>query len=52
MSISKGEYYYEPVLWAVNHQPQITNGASPTTFSPANKCIRGQIVTFLYRDMQ
>ena len=50
--VPAGEYYTPAVLWAVNHVPQITNGTSPTTFSPDNKCTRGQIVTFLYRDMQ
>ena len=24
--VKQGSYYYDPVLWAVNHQPQITNG--------------------------
>ena len=47
--VKSGEYYYDPVLWAVNHQPQITNGTSPTTFSPDATCTRGQVVTFLWR---
>ena len=47
--VAKTQYYYEPVLWAVNHDPQITAGTSATTFSPANPCTRGQIVTFLWR---
>ena len=41
----------EPVLWAANHNPVITDGTSETTFSPNDPCTRGQIVTFLYRDM-
>ena len=45
-------YYYDAVLWAVNHSPQITNGTSATTFSPNATCTRGQIVTFLYRSMK
>ena len=45
----QGEYYYDPVLWAVNQTPQITAGTSPTTFSPAATCTRGQVVTFLWR---
>ena len=49
--VAKGEYYYDPVLWAVNHVPQITNGTSPTTFSPNATCTRGQVVTFLWRAM-
>lgn len=42
-------YYYDAVLWAVSHDPQITNGTSETLFSPDQTCMRGQIVTFLYR---
>ena len=47
--VVKDQYYYEPVLWAVNHDPQITAGTSATTFSPAATCTRGQVVTFLWR---
>ena len=47
--VPKDQYYYAPVLWAVNHDPQITAGTSATTFSPNNPCTRGQIVTFLWR---
>ena len=42
-------YYYDAVLWAVSHDPQITSGTTKTLFSPYQTCIRGQIVTFLYR---
>ena len=47
--VAKNQYYYEPVLWAVNHTPQITAGTSATTFAPAATCTRGQVVTFLWR---
>ncbi len=47
--VKQGAYYYDPVLWAVNHRPQITNGTGPNNFSPENTCTRGQIVTFLWR---
>ena len=47
--IAAGEYYYNAVLWAV--EKNITTGTSATTFSPDETCIRGQIVTFLYRYM-
>ena len=47
--VPEGEYYYDAVLWAVSHDPQITNGTSPTTFSPTATCTRGQVVTFLWR---
>lgn len=42
-------YYYDAVLWAVSHDPQITSGTTKTLFSPDQTCMRGQIVTFLYR---
>ena len=29
----------------------VTTGTSATTFSPDKTCTRGQIVTFLYRDL-
>ena len=45
--VSESSYYYDPVLWAV--QKGITNGTTPTTFSPYDPCTRGQIVTFLWR---
>lgn len=47
--VSSGAYYYDPVLWAVNHTPQITNGTGANTFSPEATCTRGQVVTFLWR---
>ena len=49
--VTEGAYYYDPVLWAVNHTPQITNGTSATTFSPDKTCTRAQVVTFLWRAM-
>lgn len=47
--VPAGQYYYEPVLWAVNQTPQITNGIDATHFGPAATCTRGQVVTFLWR---
>ena len=47
--VKSDDYYYLPVLWAV--EQGITNGTSANTFSPKATCTRGQIVTFLYRDM-
>ena len=47
--MEKDAYCYDAVLWAVNHEPQITNGTSATTFSPDDTCTRGQVVTFLWR---
>lgn len=43
------EYYADAVQWAVDKD--VTKGTSETTFSPADDCTRGQIVTFLYRYM-
>ena len=45
--VSADTYYSAAVLWCVDQN--ITNGTSPTTFSPENPCTRAQIVTFLYR---
>ncbi|MBQ3261803.1 MAG: S-layer homology domain-containing protein [Oscillospiraceae bacterium] len=47
--VKPGAYYYDPVDWAVNHDPQITKGTSSTTFSPDNTCKRCEVVTFLWR---
>ena len=40
-------YYAEAVRWAVAQG--VTKGTGPDTFSPADACTRGQIVTFLHR---
>ena len=45
--VKKTEYYAEAVNWAV--QNGITDGTSPTTFSPNAPCTRAQVVTFLWR---
>lgn len=47
--VKEGKYYYDAVLWAYFHDPQITSGTSETTFSPNATCTRAQIVTFLWR---
>ncbi len=46
--VSAGTYYYDAVLWAVEHG--ITTGTTDTTFSPDNTVTRGQTVTFMYRN--
>ena len=43
------KFYYEPVYWAVAHNPVITTGTSETAFSPNKACTRAQVVTFLWR---
>lgn len=45
--VSDNAYYASAVRWALSRG--ITNGTSPTTFSPDAPCTRAQIVTFLYR---
>ncbi len=45
--VPAGEYYTDAVLWAVKNG--ITNGMDARHFGPDSICIRGQIVTFLYR---
>ena len=47
--VPAGSQYSKAVAWAVKEG--ITNGTTPTTFAPNNTCTRGQIVTFLYRDL-
>lgn len=42
-------YCAEAVAWAI--QKGITSGTTATTFSPNATCTRGQVMTFLYRDM-
>lgn len=45
--VKTGAYYENAVKWAVENN--ITSGTGGNKFSPDNNCIRGQIVTFLYR---
>ena len=46
--VMKTDYFYSAVLWAV--EGGITKGTSNNTFSPSDKCTRGQVVTFLFRN--
>lgn len=41
------DYFYDAVLWAV--EEGITDGTTPTTFSPEKTCTNGHILTFLWR---
>lgn len=45
--VSSAAPYAAAVHWAVKNA--ITAGTTPTTFTPAATCTRGEIVTFLYR---
>jgi hypothetical protein len=47
--VKESDYYYDAVLWAFYHDPQVTNGMTDTEFSPTVTCTRGQVVTFLWR---
>ena len=49
VDVKEGKFYYEPVIWAYYHKPQITTGTDDTHFSPNNTCTRAQVVTFLWR---
>ena len=42
-------WFAESVKWAVDKG--ITNGTTPTTFSPNNTCTKAQIITFIWRAM-
>ena len=43
------KYYYAPVYWAYDHEPQITGGKTETLFGVKSPCTREQIVTFLWK---
>lgn len=45
--VSKGDYYYDAVKWAVREG--IAKGTGNGEFSPSVTCSRAQIMTFLYR---
>ena len=45
--VKPGSFYYKAVLWAVENG--ITTGVTKTEFKPDNTCVRGQIITVLYR---
>ena len=51
VDVKEGDFFYDAVLWAFYHDPQITSGTSKTKFSPSNTCTREQVVTFLWRAM-
>ena len=45
--VPKNAYYYDGVMWAVEHG--VTTGTGAGTFSPDAICSRAQVVTFLWR---
>lgn len=42
-------YYYPALLWA--SETKVVAGTSETTFGPGERCTRGQIITFMYRNL-
>ncbi|MBQ1679298.1 MAG: S-layer homology domain-containing protein, partial [Oscillospiraceae bacterium] len=46
---SQEQYYYDPVYWAVAHDPQITAGIGSNLFGPDVDCTREMVVTFLWK---
>lgn len=47
VDVSKSDYYYDAVLWAVENG--VTSGTGATTFGPNVTVTRGQMMTFLWR---
>ena len=47
--VTKDDYFYKPVLWAV--EKGITDGTSATTFSPYAQCKNSHILTFIWRTL-
>ena len=45
--VKKTDYFYQPVIWA--SEMNIVAGYSDGTFKPQGKCLRRQMVTFLYK---
>ncbi len=45
--VPSNAYYYQPVLWAA--EAGVTQGYGGGIFAPNDTCIRGQVVTFIYR---
>ncbi|MBE6996654.1 MAG: S-layer homology domain-containing protein, partial [Ruminococcaceae bacterium] len=47
--VKESDYYYKPVLWAV--EKGITVGTDATHFTPEQTCSTAHIITFLYRTL-
>ena len=45
--VPAGAFYFDPVEWAV--EKGVTTGATDTLFDPNGNCLRGHVVTFLWR---
>ena len=46
--VTEADYFFNPVMWALGHLPQVTAGVDAAHFGPNNPCTREQIVTFLW----
>ena len=46
--VTEADYFFNPVMWALGHLPQVTAGVDAAHFGPNNNCTREQIVTFLW----
>ena len=49
VDVKSSDFFYEAVVWALYHDPQITKGTDETHFSPKKACSRADVVTFLWR---
>ena len=45
--VKPGQFYFDAVAWAV--EKDVTTGDTATTFNPEGVCMRGHVVTFLWR---
>ena len=45
--VKKNDYFYQPVIWA--SEKGVVAGYKDGTFKPQGKCLRRQMVTFLYK---
>ena len=48
IDVKDTDYFYDSALWAVKEGITVGDGAE-NTFKPGGKCIRAQVVTFLWR---
>ncbi len=49
VDVEKASPYYTAIVWAAKNG--VTKGFDATHFKPNDACTRGQVVTFIYRDM-
>ena len=46
--VSESDAFFTPVLWAYYHEPQVTGGTTPTTFSPERTVRRSDAMVFFW----